>query len=43
MKMSYIKIYQDFPGGPVVENPPTKAGDTVSIPSLGRFYMLLDS
>ena len=29
-----------MPGGPVVKNPPAKAGDTDSIPSLGRFYML---
>ena len=28
---------QSFPGGPVVENPPTKAGDTGSIPASGRF------
>ena len=30
----------DFPGGPVVRNPPASAGDIGSIPSLGRFYML---
>ena len=41
--MSHIKIYQDFPGSPVVDNPPTKAGDMGLIPSLGRFYMLLNS
>ena len=29
-----------FPGGPVVNNPPTSAGDTGSVPGLGRSYML---
>ena len=29
-----------FPGGSVVENPPPCAGDTGSIPSLGRSHML---
>ena len=27
--------YRDFPGGPVVKNPPSKAGDTGSIPGQG--------
>ena len=27
----------DFPGGPVVKNLPADAGDTGSIPGLGRF------
>ena len=27
----------DFPGGPVVKNLPANAGDTGSIPGLGRF------
>ena len=26
------KLLQDFPGGPVVKNPPANAGDTGSIP-----------
>ena len=30
---------RDFPGGPVVKNPPANAGDTGSIPGLGRSYM----
>ena len=30
---------QDFPGGAVVKNPPASAGDTSSIPSLGRSHM----
>ena len=30
----------DFPGGPLVKNPPTIAGGTSSIPCQGRFYML---
>ena len=28
-------IERDFPGGPVVKNPPSKAGDQGSIPGLG--------
>ena len=35
------KIYQqNFPGGPVVKNPLTNAGDTGSIPGPRRFHML---
>ena len=30
----------DFPGGTVDKNPPANAGDTGSIPGLGRFHML---
>ena len=30
---------QDFSGGTVVENLPANAGDTGSIPALGRFHM----
>ena len=30
---------QDFPGGPVVKNPPAKAGDMGSIPGPGRLHM----
>ena len=30
---------QDFPGGPVVKNLLCNAGDTSSIPGLGRFHM----
>ena len=30
----------DFPGGPVVNNPPANAGDTGLIHDLRRFYML---
>ena len=33
-------VREDFPGGPVVKNPPAKAGDMGSIPGLGRFHML---
>ena len=28
----------DFPGGPVVKNPPTNAGDMGSMPGPGRFH-----
>ena len=31
---------QDFPGSPVVRNPPVNAGDMYSIPDPGRFHML---
>ena len=34
---------QDFPGGPVVENPPAKAGGMGSIPGPGRSHMLQGS
>ena len=30
----------DFPGGTVDKNPPANAGDTGSIPGLGRFHMV---
>ena len=33
-------IVVDFPGCPVVKNLPVNAGDTASIPGLGRFHML---
>ena len=33
----------DFPGGPVVKNPPANAGDTGLIPCPGRFHMLWDN
>ena len=28
----------DFPGGPVVKNPPANAGDTGLVPNLGRSH-----
>ena len=34
---------QDFPGGPVVKNPPAKAGDMGLIPGPGRFPMPQDN
>ena len=39
----FVKTYSDFmdfPGGPVVKNPPPNAGDTGFISSQGRFHML---
>ena len=33
------KAVSDFPGGPVIKNLPASAGDTGSIPALGRFRM----
>ena len=29
----------DFPGGPVVDNPPASGGDTGSVPGPGRSHM----
>ena len=34
---------QDFPGGPVVKNPPASAGNTGSIPGTGGSYMPWDN
>ena len=31
-----VCVYMGFPGGSVVKNPPANAGDTGSIPDLGR-------
>ena len=33
------RLSRDFPGGLVLKNPPANAGDTDSIPGLGRFHM----
>ena len=33
--IKYLKIFGDFPGGPVVKNLPSNAGDESSIPSWG--------
>ena len=35
-----IVLASDFFGGPVIETPPAKAGDTGSIPGPGRFHEL---
>ena len=32
--------FRDFPGGPVVKNPPANTGDMGLISGLGRFHML---
>ena len=40
-KVSWVHhnfLYEGFPGGSVNENPPANAGDTGSIPGLGRFH-----
>ena len=34
-----VLVGQSFPDDPVVENPPCNAGDTGSIPDLGRSHM----
>ena len=33
-------IQVDFPGGPMVKNPPAHAGDMNMTPGPGRFHML---
>uniref|UniRef100_A0AC11D8Z2 Iron-sulfur cluster assembly enzyme n=1 Tax=Ovis aries TaxID=9940 RepID=A0AC11D8Z2_SHEEP len=35
----WVKGKTDFPGNPVVKNPPTKAGDICLVPHLGRSYI----
>ena len=37
--LSERKTYWNFPGGPLVKNLPANAGDTGSIPGLGRSHM----
>ena len=37
--MLLLSPFWDFPGGPVVKNPPSKAEYTCSIPDPGRFHM----
>ena len=39
-KKSKLKLRWGFPGGAVVENLPSNAGDTGSSPVLGRSHML---
>ena len=36
---SISRSEEDFPGGPVVKNPPANAGDMGSIPGLGRCHI----
>ena len=38
-KMTAKELKRDFPGGAVVKNLPANAGDTGSIPGLGRSHM----
>ena len=38
-KQNHIKMFRDFPGGPVVKNLPAKAGDLGSIPVLEIYHM----
>ena len=37
--LDFKNTNRDAPGGPVVKNPPARAGNTGSIPSPGSFYM----
>ena len=39
----FLKIYNRDPGGPVVENLPTSAGDIGSVSGVGGFHMLRGS
>ena len=34
-----LVLYQNFPGGAMVKNPPANTGDTGSTPGPGRFHM----
>ena len=34
-----VKVKGGFPGGPMAKNPSANAGDTGSIPGLGRFHV----
>ena len=36
-------LYRGLPGGPVVKNSPINAGDTDSMPGLGRSHVLQDN
>ena len=36
---TFKRMTWDFSGGPVVKSPPDSAGDTGSIPGLGRFHI----
>ena len=38
-ELSQDHTARDFPGGPVVKNPPANAGDTGSIPGPGRSHI----
>ena len=43
MQHVFKKLEQDYPGGAVVKNPPDNAGDTGSVPGLGRSHILWSS
>ena len=42
-KISNKNYFIDIPGGPVVKSSSSNAGDTGSIPGLGRFHILWDN
>ena len=37
---TFKRMTWDFAGGPAVKSPPDSAGDTDSVPGLGRFHVL---
>ena len=40
LEVYFVKSYlRDFPGGPLVKNPPANAGDMGLIPGLGGFHL----
>ena len=39
VKIATVNYTEGFSGGSVVKNPPANAGDTGSIPDLGRSHM----
>ena len=40
VKLNYVSMLKDFPGGPVVKNLPVSAGYMGFIPAPGRLHML---
>jgi len=49
LQLYYVRLYlnktvrEDFPGDPVVKNPPADAGEMGLIPGLERLHMLRDN
>ena len=39
LKVTLKAVWREFPGGPVVKNPPANVGDTDSTLALGRLHM----
>ena len=39
----FKKTIVDFHGGPVIKNPPANAGDTGSVPGMGKSHVLMSN